>query len=129
MLITKVDLMTVVYLPAVSYNQSQMQGHCLLNSKMEPFPVRRQRRIPSTISYHQTIQVFCLSNAPYSQRESVAKRNAVFARNGSMKFVSMSRSPRKRGNQEPSGFVQSTNYNTESSVVFCIVCLYNKLLS
>ena len=58
------------------YNLSQMRGHlinCLLNSKMEPFPVRCQRRIPSTISYHQTIQVFLfLSNAPYSQRENAA---------------------------------------------------------
>ena len=56
------------------YDQTEMRGHliaCLEKGKMEPFPVRRQRRIPSTISYHQTIKVFCVCRMPQIQTESM----------------------------------------------------------
>ena len=65
-------------------------------------------------SHHQTIQVFFVSvGCPIFMG-----KNVVFARNhGSMKIVL---TQRKRGNEEPSGFVQSTDYTLRLQL-FCFV--------
>ena len=63
------------------FEQQKMRCHliqCLEKGKMEPFPVRRERRINSTIINSQTIKVFCVCRMPQIGKERMIRCDCWF---------------------------------------------------